>query len=78
MVGKWFKRTGKRGEIFLASKFGIVHSSTGVSIDSSPEYCKQQCEESLAKLNTEYIDLCQLSFPRELTHGCLSPVGQDR
>ncbi|KAK4942765.1 hypothetical protein LTR10_017525 [Elasticomyces elasticus] len=60
LLAKWFRRTGKRDQIFLASKFGIVMGTTGLKgagIDSSAEYCKQQCEASLTKLNTDHIDL---------------------
>ena len=62
LLGKWFRRTGKRDEIFLATKFGI---KVGADIkkptfDSSPEYCKEACEESLKKLGIDCIDLCKL------------------
>ncbi len=53
LVGKWFARTGKRDEIFLATKFAF---KTGV-VDSSPEYCKKACEDSLKRLQTSWIDL---------------------
>ncbi|KIV81186.1 hypothetical protein PV11_08623 [Exophiala sideris] len=61
LLAKWFQRTGKRDQIFLASKFGIVMDKTGpkgAGINSSAEYCKQQSEASLTKLNTDHIDLC--------------------
>jgi aryl-alcohol dehydrogenase-like predicted oxidoreductase len=59
MIGKWFKRTGKRADIFLGTKVGIVTDGKwGLKgIDSSYENCKKQCEESLEKLGTHYIDL---------------------
>ena len=42
MLGKWFKKTGKWDQIFLASKFGIIRGAgLGFKIDSSAEYCKQ-------------------------------------
>lgn len=63
LIGKWFKKTGKRSEIFLASKFGFVKGSTTYEIDSSGEYCKKACEESLKLLDTEYIDLCKSRTP---------------
>ncbi|KAL4942596.1 hypothetical protein BDV06DRAFT_235324 [Aspergillus oleicola] len=44
LLGKWFQRTGKRDEIFLASKFGFVG---GLKADSSASYCKKACEASL-------------------------------
>ncbi|CAL3973398.1 hypothetical protein PZA11_005648 [Diplocarpon coronariae] len=61
LVGKWFAKTGKRGDIFLATKFANKISGAGkeikMSIDSSPEYCKEACEKSLKKLGVETIDL---------------------
>ncbi|KAH6889783.1 NADP-dependent oxidoreductase domain-containing protein [Thelonectria olida] len=57
LVGKWFKRTGKRSEIFLASKFGFVKGSKTLEVNSSAEFCKNACAESLRILDTEYIDL---------------------
>lgn len=56
LLGKWFKRTGKRDQVFLATKFGIVPGSMS-EIDSSGPYCKQACAKSLATLGTDYIDL---------------------
>jgi len=63
LIGKWFKRTGKREQIFLATKFGYLKGMSG--FDSSAAYCKEACEKSLEKLGTDYIDLCKahLSFP---------------
>ncbi|KAF2093423.1 putative aldo/keto reductase [Rhizodiscina lignyota] len=58
MLGKWFKRTGKRDEIFLATKFGLVMEGVQFrGIDSTAEYCKQECEKSLKKLGIDSIDL---------------------
>jgi len=66
LIGKWFKRTGKREQIFLATKFGFLKGAIGMSgVDSSAAYCKEACAKSLEKLGTDYIDLCkkQLYFP---------------
>ncbi|KAJ7811316.1 NADP-dependent oxidoreductase domain-containing protein [Mycena olivaceomarginata] len=57
LLGKWFKRTGKRADIFLASKFGFTPS---YSIDGSPEYVKKAAESSLKTLGVDYIDLYYL------------------
>jgi len=58
LIGKWFKKTGKRDEIFLATKFANIISPGGERrIDSTPEYCKQACEESLRRLGVDCIDL---------------------
>ncbi|OTB03652.1 hypothetical protein M426DRAFT_12367 [Hypoxylon sp. CI-4A] len=57
LIGKWFKRTGKRDQIFLASKYGYVKGSQSLATDSSYEYTKKAAAESLAALGTDYIDL---------------------
>lgn len=58
LLGKWFKRTGKRDEIFLATKFAnIEHKDGSWSIDSSPEYVKAACAKSLQRLGVRTIDL---------------------
>lgn len=57
-MGKWFKRTGKRNDIFFATKFGFV-KGTQLQLDSSGEYCKKACAESLRILDIDYIDLCK-------------------
>lgn len=59
LIGKWFKRTGKRDDIFLATKFGFVKNSPTYALDSSAEYCKKACAESLRLLGIPYIDLCK-------------------
>lgn len=63
LLGKWFKRTGKRDEIFLATKFGFVKGSKSYEVDSSGEYCKKACAESLRILDINSIDLCKHSIP---------------
>ncbi|KAK0704425.1 Aldo/keto reductase-like protein [Lasiosphaeris hirsuta] len=63
LLGKWFAlHPERRADIFLASKFGIKASfnadnTMNLSIDSSPEYARQQAEASLKRLGTDYIDL---------------------
>jgi len=58
LIGKWFKRTGKRSEIFLATKFANkTLPGGGHAVDSSPEYCKEACAKSLERLGIDTIDL---------------------
>ncbi|KAH7379040.1 NADP-dependent oxidoreductase domain-containing protein [Cadophora sp. MPI-SDFR-AT-0126] len=60
LVGKWFaKNPDKRKDIFLATKFAVVHmgDKPGPMIDSSPEYVKEACEKSLKRLGVDTIDL---------------------
>lgn len=62
LLGKWFKRTGRRDEIFLATKFGYVGHPSNHVIDSSAKYCKEACEKSLKTLGIDCIDLCELGI----------------
>lgn len=70
-VGKWFKRTGKRDEIFLATKFGFVKGKFP-ELDSTGEYAKKACEESLRILGVEYIDLCMSTKTFDVQQNWLS------
>jgi aryl-alcohol dehydrogenase-like predicted oxidoreductase len=61
LVGKALQ--GKRQEVTLATKFGIVRSPENPaarSINGKPDYVKKSCEASLKRLQTEYIDLYYL------------------
>jgi aryl-alcohol dehydrogenase-like predicted oxidoreductase len=53
----WFERTGKRNEIFLATKFAVTIEDGKPAIRSDPEYVKQACEKSLKRLGVDKIDL---------------------
>jgi len=60
MLGNWFKDTGRRKEIFLATKFGardLNAPATDWKPNSKPSYIKAQLGASLAALQTDYIDL---------------------
>ncbi|KAI1090477.1 putative aldo-keto reductase [Rostrohypoxylon terebratum] len=56
-IGKWFKRTGKRDQIFLASKYGHIKGSPTFEADSSYEYTMKSAAKSLEALGVDYIDL---------------------
>lgn len=58
-----FKRTGKRHEIFLATKFGFVPGADpakGAVLCGTAEYAKEALERSLKRLGVEQIDLWYL------------------
>jgi len=58
LIGKWFKRTGKRDEIFLATKFANHVKPNGTrEIRNEPEYIKEACATSLKRLGISTIDL---------------------
>jgi aryl-alcohol dehydrogenase-like predicted oxidoreductase len=48
-----------RGQVLLATKFGIVRTEDGVfqGINGTPEYVHQACDASLKRLGVEVIDL---------------------
>ncbi|OJJ43892.1 hypothetical protein ASPZODRAFT_19192 [Penicilliopsis zonata CBS 506.65] len=57
VIGKWFKRSGKRDEIFLATKFGLDYTDWKQTIQSDPEYVRMACEKSLVRLEADTVDL---------------------
>ena len=57
------KKTGKRDEIFLATKFGFVLGEPlpdGRRICGDPEYASKALERSLARLGVDHVDLWYL------------------
>jgi aryl-alcohol dehydrogenase-like predicted oxidoreductase len=57
LLNAWFKRTGKRNEIFLCTKFGVTKDAKGASFRTDPEYVREACERSLKRLGVQKIDL---------------------
>jgi aryl-alcohol dehydrogenase-like predicted oxidoreductase len=59
LIGRVLKQ--RRGEMVLATKFGIALSADGKrGIDGHPDQIEQRCDESLARLQTDVIDLYYL------------------
>lgn len=52
VLGNWFKKSGKRDKIVLATKVGFIKGL-------KPDYIKQAVEDSLKRLQTDRIDLYQ-------------------
>lgn len=46
-----------RDQVVIATKFGVTHKGDHLEFDSSPETIRKSLEESLQKLQTDYIDL---------------------
>jgi len=66
LLGAVLKQSPKlRGQMVLASKGGI---QPGVPYDSSDSYLRAAVEASLARLNTDVIDLYQIHRPDLFTH----------
>ncbi|WP_418264580.1 NADP(H)-dependent aldo-keto reductase [Flavobacterium faecale] len=71
IIGSWFKSTGKREKVVLASKiagpspiFGYMREK----LDFSPESLQYALDNSLKRLQTDYIDLYQLHWPERKTN----------
>jgi aryl-alcohol dehydrogenase-like predicted oxidoreductase len=81
LVGRVLK--DRRHEIVLATKFGITVSAEGRrAIDGHPDRVAQRCDESLARLGTDVIDLYYLhrrdpSVPIEDTVGAMAKLVAD-
>jgi aryl-alcohol dehydrogenase-like predicted oxidoreductase len=57
IIGKWLKKSGKRDKVVIATKVGkpMGHDKKGLS----KKYITQAVEDSLKRLQTDYIDLYQ-------------------
>ncbi|MDB5119337.1 MAG: alcohol dehydrogenase [Sphingobacteriales bacterium] len=69
IIGNWIKKNGKRDQVIIATKVGSeMNGEKGLS----KNYIKRMVEQSLSRLQTDYIDLYQshyddLSTPIEET-----------
>jgi len=55
---------GKRQDVFIATKCGLVWDDRGrVRNNNRPDSIRRECEASLKRLNTDYIDLYQIHWP---------------
>ena len=52
-----FKKTGKRNEIFLATKFGFAHGEPGRLVKADPKYVHEALNKSLSRLGVDCVDL---------------------
>lgn len=57
IIGEWFKQSGKRDKIILATKVGMAMSPEKKGL--SEKHIMQSVEDSLKRLQTDYIDLYQ-------------------
>lgn len=70
IIGNWFKKTGNRDKVVLASK--IAGTGAYTKFIRTTGFCKaaliSAVEGSLKRLQTEYIDLYQLHWPERNTN----------
>jgi aryl-alcohol dehydrogenase-like predicted oxidoreductase len=72
VIGNWFKRQGDRSDWVLASKIagpgnGISHIRDG-NLKFNREHIVAALDASLARLQTDYLDLYQLHWPERSTN----------
>jgi aryl-alcohol dehydrogenase-like predicted oxidoreductase len=57
IIGNWLKRSGKRSEVIIATKVGIEMGPGRKGL--SKDYILRSADDSLQRLQTDYIDLYQ-------------------
>jgi myo-inositol catabolism protein IolS len=67
LIGEVLTETGKRNEMIIATKGAHRPKGNDMITDNSPAFLKQTVEESLNRLQTDYIDLFYIHFPDEET-----------
>ena len=70
---------GRRAEAFLATKVGLVVGPDGIVKDGRPEHVREGIDASLARLQTDHVDLYQLhrvddSVPLAETWGAMAEL----
>ena len=71
IIGTWFKKSGNRDKVVLASKIAGPNPNFGYmreKLDFSPTSIKFAVEQSLKRLQTDYIDLYQMHWPERKTN----------
>jgi aryl-alcohol dehydrogenase-like predicted oxidoreductase len=69
VIGNWLRRSGRRDQVIIATKVGVdmaVKEMPG-KVNLGKEYILEEVEESLKRLNTDYIDLYQAHRDDEST-----------
>jgi aryl-alcohol dehydrogenase-like predicted oxidoreductase len=76
-IGRWLARRGRRDDVVIATKVGVEMGSAGKGLGR--DYLLQAADRSLARLQTDYIDLYQahiddLGTPLEETLGAFAQL----
>ncbi|MFA5960338.1 MAG: aldo/keto reductase [Tatlockia sp.] len=67
IIGKALKHHADREKVILATKVGLEWGNGKVIRNASPKRIQQEVEDSLKRLQTDYIDLYQIHWPDEHT-----------
>lgn len=57
VIGKWLARSGKRDKVVIATKVGMEMGPDKIGL--APDYIRRAVDDSLKRLQTDYIDLYQ-------------------
>jgi len=71
VIGTWLKKSGKRDQVVLASKIAGPNPNFAYmrdKVDFSPESITYALNNSLKRLQTDYLDLYQLHWPERKTN----------
>ncbi|SFE03251.1 Predicted oxidoreductase [Lentibacillus persicus] len=69
LVGEAIKETGKRKDLILATKGSVKFVGEEMQNDNTPSFLKQEVENSLKRMQTDYIDLYYIHYPDGVTPG---------
>ncbi len=65
VTGAALKRNGRRARIFLATKvYNVMDETDPMSVGNTRRHIIEQCDASLKRMQTDYIDLYQLHRPQ--------------
>lgn len=68
LIGKALQETGGRDEVVIATKAASREVKGERVLDNSPDFLKQSVDDSLRRLETDYIDLFYIHHPDEDTN----------
>lgn len=54
---------GKRDKVIIATKCGLIKKGLGITNNLKPDSIRKELDESLKRLKTDYIDICQCHWP---------------
>jgi aryl-alcohol dehydrogenase-like predicted oxidoreductase len=82
LIGKWFKDTGRRNEVFISTKFGNLQQSGKWIVRGDAAYVKEACAASQKRLGLDVIDLyyqhrVDPKIPIEETVGAMADLKRD-
>jgi aryl-alcohol dehydrogenase-like predicted oxidoreductase len=63
IIGKAMRAHGRRDAFYVASKAGLEWNSGGICANSTAPRLRRELEDSLRRLDTDYIDLYQVHWP---------------